>query len=103
MKAAPAHHIFDEQAAAGERELLRHGQYHNKGITGKEAQRALTALEPRLEHIRAMHAEPFDPEEMPVPGDTVRDLLLYKYAATQAKLGVPIYKCVGWAAPSAGA
>ena len=38
----------------------------------------------------------FDPAEMDLPPDLVRDMLMSRYAATVERLGAPVYSSVGW-------
>jgi hypothetical protein len=98
----PEHATMDWRIHAGSQETLRHGLYR-QGTSDVEAVRErLDALEPRMDKLRAMkkaaqgEEKEGDAGEATLPPDIIRDILHYKYAETQNRLGAPIYSSIGW-------
>ena len=92
----PAHDEQAEHAAAGATERLRHGWYRAPDLDAELALEQLAGLAPRVAAVRDAQADAFDASEDELPPDLVRALLRAKYRETEQRLGVPVYRAVGW-------
>eukprot|EP00892_Ulva_mutabilis_P005228 jgi/Ulvmu1/3077/UM015_0117.1 len=94
VKPAPAYQNDDEQRMVGEQKVLQHGTYMGRGADMKPTDRRMDHLDRQVKNVRLKYEVPFDPAEMGLPGDLVRDMLMLRLAKKQEQLGVPIYKAV---------
>jgi hypothetical protein len=100
----PEHLTADWRVHAGSQETLRYGHYRQAYSDIEAVKERLEALEPRTNRLRAQKKaaseqkqdKEGDVGDATLPADIIRDILHYKYAETQARLGVPIYSSIGW-------
>ena len=97
----PEYSAVDWRLLAGRQERLRYGHYRAGGDDAELVRERLEALEPLVDTIRAQHAaaraaDDDDDDGPKLPDNVVRDMLMFKYAQTQARVGAPIYSTVGW-------
>lgn len=96
----PEHSAVDWRLLAGRQERLRYGHYRAAGDDVELIRERLDALEPLVDSLRTQHTAARggdDDDDGPkLPDNVIRDMLAFKYAATQARVGAPIYSTVGW-------